>query len=139
VIRLAGAAGLVLAAGAGWVLGAPRDGPRVVTERYASGELSRRAEYQNGKLDGITRGWYQNGRLMYEYHYRRGLGEGLQRQWNRDGTLLLRLNQHQGHEAGLQQMWNLDGSVRSSYVIRNGKRYGLLGARGCTGRNLRQQ
>ena len=139
MIRLAGAAGLMLAAGAGWMLGAPGAELHVVTERYANGRIARRAEYLSGRLDGITRGWYQDGTLMYEYHYRRGLGEGLQQQWNRDGTLLLRLNQYQGHEAGLQQMWNADGSVRSSYVIKAGKRYGLLGARGCTGKNVRQQ
>jgi len=138
VIRLAGAAGLMLAAGAGWMLDA-RAEPSVVTERYASGQIARRTEYRHDKLDGVTRGWFENGSLMYEYHYRRGLGEGVQRQWNRDGTLLLRLNQHQGQETGLQQMWNLDGSVRSSYVIKAGKRYGLLGARGCTGRNATPQ
>ncbi len=129
------AAGLLLAAGAGWLLGAPHAEPRVVLERYPSGQVSRRAEFRNGELDGVTRGWYQEGTLMYEYHYRHGLGEGLQQQWNRGGTLLLRLNQHRGHEVGLQQMWNSDGSVRSSYAIRDGKRYGLIGARGCTGRN----
>lgn len=139
MIRLAGAAGLMLAAGAGWMLDGSRTEARVVTERFANGQIARRAEYLNGRLDGVTRGWYQNGALMFEYHYRRGLGEGLQQQWNRDGTLLLRLNQHQGHEAGLQQMWNADGSVRSSYVIKAGKRYGLLGARGCTGKGVPQQ
>ena len=131
MIRLLGAAGLIFAASAGWVL----EAPRVATERYANGQISRRAEYRSGNLDGVTRGWYPNGALMYEYHYRHGLGEGVQQQWNRDGTLLLRLHQHRGHEVGLQQMWNADGSVRSSYVIKAGKRYGLLGARGCTGRN----
>jgi antitoxin component YwqK of YwqJK toxin-antitoxin module len=138
-VKPLGAAGLLLAAGAGWLLGAPRAGPRVTVDRYVTGQLSRRAEYRNGKLDGVTRGWYQDGTVMYEYHYRQGLGEGLQQQWSRDGTLLLRLNQQHGHEVGLQQMWNSDGSVRSSYVIKDGKRYGLLGARGCTGRNATSQ
>src|SRR5439155_11394424 len=41
---------------------------------------------------------------------------------------------HEGHELGQQQMWNPDGTIRSNYVIKDGRRYGLVGAMGCSGK-----
>ena len=103
-------------------------------ERYEDGRVRRDAEMRNGQLDGTVRGWYENGRLAFEYSYRRGLSEGVQQQWLPSGVLLSRFNHVAGHEVGQQQMWNADGTIRSNYVIRDGKRYGLIGAMGCTGK-----
>ena len=36
-----------------------------------------------------------------------------------------------GHEAGSQRMWYADGTLRANYVARDGRRYGLMGAKGC--------
>lgn len=106
----------------------------VGVERYDNGLPRRQAEYCDGQLDGTTRGWYENGAVMFVYHYRHGLGEGTQRQWYRSGAVLTSFHHHEGHESGQQQMWNADGTIRSNYVIRDGKRYGLLGTMGCTGK-----
>jgi hypothetical protein len=32
---------------------------------------------------------------------------------------------------GQQRMWWPDGTLRANYVVRDGRRYGLLGAKGC--------
>ena len=132
--------------------------PNVVVERYASGQVKREASYRKGQLDGVVRGWFENGALEYErtyragreegthrgwydtgarrfeYEYRAGVSEGEQRQWYPSGQPYTVFHHAQGHELGQQQMWNPDGSVRSNYVVRDGRRYGLLGAMGCTGR-----
>jgi protein SCO1/2 len=129
-----------------------------VVERYDNGRIKREAQYRNGKLDGITRGWYENGAIEYErryrsgeedgehrgwypdgavrfvYHYARGRSEGEQRQWFDNGRPLTWFNHVHGQEVGLQRMWNADGTVRSSYAVRDGKRYGLVGSTGCTGK-----
>ena len=30
-------------------------------------------------------------------------------------------------------MWQEDGTARANYVVREGRRYGLMGAKGCVG------
>jgi protein SCO1/2 len=107
--------------------------PRVEAERYSNGRVRRIAEYRDGQLDGTVRQWYESGTVMSVLRYRRGLSEGEQRQWYESGQPYTTFHHHEGHEVGEQQMWNADGTVRSHYVIRDGRRYGLLGAMGCTG------
>ena len=36
-----------------------------------------------------------------------------------------------GKEAGPPRMWYPDGSLRASYVVKDGRRYGLMGSKGC--------
>jgi antitoxin component YwqK of YwqJK toxin-antitoxin module len=83
--------------------------------------------------EGEHRGWYENGAVKFVYHYTRGVSEGVQRQWFPSGQPFTAFHHHAGHEVGQQEMWNADGTLRSNYVIRDGRRYGLLGAVGCTG------
>jgi antitoxin component YwqK of YwqJK toxin-antitoxin module len=104
-----------------------------VVDRYENGQVRRDVQSQDGQLDGVVRGWYEDGSPMYVYHYRNGVTDGVQEQWFRSGQRYTLFNHHEGHEVGQQRMWNADGSIRSNYVIRDGKRFGLLGAMGCTG------
>lgn len=109
--------------------------PIVRLDRYPDGRVHRAAEWRGSKLDGTTRGWYDDGAKMFDYRYRDGVAEGEQRQWYESGQPLTLFHDRAGHELGEQRMWNADGSVRSSYVVRDGRRYGLIGAMGCTGRD----
>jgi protein SCO1 len=108
---------------------------RVEVERYANGQIKRRAEFRGDKLEGIAEGFYDSGARMYVYHHKAGVREGVQQQWLETGQLLAEFNYVDGHESGQQRMWNDDGTIRSNYVIKEGKRYGLVGAMGCTGVN----
>jgi antitoxin component YwqK of YwqJK toxin-antitoxin module len=60
-------------------------------------------------LEGRAREWFANGRLYREFRYRHG------------------------QEDGAQRMWYADGTLRASCVVRDGRRWGLMGAKGCTG------
>jgi antitoxin component YwqK of YwqJK toxin-antitoxin module len=128
ILGLAAVIGVTTAA-----IAAEHAGTSTVVERYSNGRVKRLEERRDGKLDGIVREWYENGARMREFHYRRGVSEGLQRQWYPGGQLFTSFHHHDGQEIGQQQMWNPDGTIRSNYIIRNGRRYGLLGSRGCSG------
>jgi antitoxin component YwqK of YwqJK toxin-antitoxin module len=130
----------------------------IAVERYANGQVRREATYRGGVLDGVVRGWYESGAREYErtyrgglevgehrgwydsgalkfvYHFRNGMSDGEQRQWYPGGQPFALFHHALGHEVGQQQLWNADGTIRSNYVIRDGRRFGLLGAMGCTGR-----
>ena len=60
---------------------------------------------------------------------------GVAREWYAGGALFTEQQYALGHEAGLQRMYWEDGRVRASYVVRDGRRYGLLGAKGCVTRD----
>ena len=109
---------------------------RVVVERWDNRRIRRETTYSGNVLDGVSRGWYEDGALKFEYSYRNGVSEGEQRQWFPSGQIFTLFNHRAGHEVGQQRMWNADGSIRSNYVIKDGKRFGLIGAMGCTGKDM---
>jgi len=135
--------------------GAPFSG-RIV-ERYPDGSIESMTPYQNGLRDGtamsffsnggarwersyvagreegLHRGWYDDGTLHFRYPYAGGVVDGNALEWFPDGTLYRDFNYVGGHEEGSQRMWHDDGTVRANYVVRNGRRYGLMGSKGCVG------
>ena len=124
----------LLGIGAGAVSAARTPEVRIVVERYSNGHVRRESTFRGEVLDGPSRGWYESGAPMFAYAYRAGLSEGVQRQWYPTGQALTRFHYSAGHEQGQQQMWNADGTIRSNYVIKGGRRFGLIGSMGCTGK-----
>ena len=135
--------------------GAPFTGQ--VVERYETGARRGSTAYLRGRRDGLAQGWYADGRLAWRGGFRRGREEGMHRAWWPDGRPRLverfrdgrlegtvrewfpggriyrEVHYRAGQEAGRQRMWFADGTLRASYVVRDGRRYGLMGAKGCTG------
>lgn len=112
-------------------------------------------EYKDGLLDGISKKWYRNRQLMEERIYKGGKKNGLQiaywengnkrfeftalndayegelKEWSVNGNLFHLAHYINGQEEGSQKMWYDNGKIRANYVIKNGKRYGLLGTKNC--------
>ena len=53
--------------------------------------------------------------------------------WFADGRPYRVFHFLRGQEQGEQRMWYADGTPRAAYVVRDGRRYGVLGSKGCTG------
>jgi antitoxin component YwqK of YwqJK toxin-antitoxin module len=102
-------------------------------EWYPDGRMRTERAYVRGVEDGVHRGWYADGAPMFERHYRRGLAQGLQREWYPDGTPYTEFTYVDGHENGRQRMWTEYGALRANYVVRAGRRFGLMGSTGCEG------
>lgn len=94
-------------------------------------KLSELRIFRNGKKEETHRGWYANGELRFEYHYQGDEFHGAYKEWFPGGKLYRSLNFDRGHESGLQQVWFESGQVKSNYIIKNGRRYGLLGTKNC--------
>lgn len=102
---------------------------------YANGQLRDERSYAGGREQGVHRGWWEDGSRRFEAYYDDARREGEMREWNEHGMLFHLGHYVNGAEAGVQQMWNEDGSLRANYVVKNGRRYGYMGAVGCTGGN----
>jgi antitoxin component YwqK of YwqJK toxin-antitoxin module len=114
---------------------------RVQVERtwYPNGKLRYERSFKHGREHGLHRVWWENGQLRLIERFENGFLEGEVREWLPDGTIYRQMHYDGGQEAGRQRMWYEDGTPRANYVVRAGRRFGLLGAKGCTGNESEAQ
>lgn len=98
---------------------------------YPGNKLREQRFFDHGMKVGVMRSWWENGQLQMLYHFAQDEYEGSCSEWNPQGVLVRELNYHRGHEEGSQRQWYDNGTVRSNYVVKNGRRFGLLGTKNC--------
>ena len=98
---------------------------------YPAGKSKEVRLFTNGKKQGEYKGWWENRNIKFEFHFKDDEYEGTCRSWNNEGILTQESNYVAGHEEGSQKAWYDNGKVRSNYVIKAGRRYGLLGTKNC--------
>lgn len=98
---------------------------------YAHHQLRELRYFENGNKIGILRSWWPNGRKQIVYQFKNNEYNGTCLEWNEQGNLIIELNYKNGYEEGAQKMFYDNGKVRANYVIKDGRRYGLLGTKNC--------
>jgi hypothetical protein len=122
---------------------------------YDSKDTAFLFSYLDGLSEGVQKKWYENKVLMEVRSYHRGkkngrqitywdsgrpkftfmavndANEGEMKEWDDKGNLSHLGHYKNGQEEGEQKMWYSNGKIRSNYIIRNGRRYGLLGTKNC--------
>ncbi|AZQ61688.1 toxin-antitoxin system YwqK family antitoxin [Flammeovirga pectinis] len=101
------------------------------TRYYPDRSIQEYRFFHKNKKEGEYVGFYPNGEMKFEYHLTHGVYEGNNRAWNKDGRLISDMNYVVGSEEGAQKVWYDNGKIKSNYVIKNGRRYGLLGTKNC--------
>jgi antitoxin component YwqK of YwqJK toxin-antitoxin module len=135
-----------------------------VIEKYENGQIGTKMGYLNGKLEGnqvkfypdgskmeerfykdnrkngTHLGWWQNGKKKFEYIIKDDVPTGEHHEWYENGQLYSFATFDQnGQPEGKQQMWYSTGQIKQNYVMKNGRRFGFLGAKGCMGENEKKQ
>ena len=54
---------------------------------YKNGQLESEANYEDGKEEGLSKGFHKNGKLLYEVNYKNGKREGLEKTYHESGTM----------------------------------------------------
>lgn len=98
---------------------------------YTKGTLRELRYYVQGRKHGPQTGWWSNGNKRFAFTAINDVYSGELHEWSQDGHLLHLATYVNGQEEGPQKMWYDNGTIRANYVIRNGKRYGLLGTKNC--------
>ena len=107
---------------------------------YENGQLQEQRSYLNNHKHGIHRGWWPDGKLKFEYSFLNDMAIGTHKEWYDNGRLFTRSTYNQqGQPEGVQQMWYNTGQIKANYVVKNGRRFGLLGAKGCMGENDKER
>jgi antitoxin component YwqK of YwqJK toxin-antitoxin module len=96
--------------------------------------------YADNRKVGRHEGWYENGRKRYEYFIENDIPIKSHREWYSSGQPYSLFNyDSQGQPEGEQKMWYETGQIKSNYVIKEGRRFGFLGAKGCMGEGEKKQ
>jgi antitoxin component YwqK of YwqJK toxin-antitoxin module len=98
---------------------------------HPNGKLKAVRYARNGWKEGAHMGWYEDGQKQFEYHFKNDMFEGNQKEWLPSGSLYSDLNYEEGMESGSQRVWYPNGKIKTNYVIKNNRRYGLLGTKNC--------
>ncbi len=98
---------------------------------YPNRQLQEERFYINGKKEGAHKGWWPDGKPKMLFEAYDGEYEGEFKEWYSSGLLQKCFHYKNGQEEGSQRLWWDNGSVRANYVIRGGKKYGLIGLKTC--------
>lgn len=98
---------------------------------YDNKQLAEKRRYVDGKKEGLQEAWWPDGKQRFLFTTMQDAFVGELKEWNQAGLLFKDFHYVNGQEEGSEKMWWDNGSVRANYVIRNGKRYGLLGIKIC--------
>ena len=99
---------------------------------YPTRQLKETRFFENGQKTGEYTTWWENGNIQLKYLFANDEYEGTCREWSENGLLNKEMNYNKGHEEGRQQWWYDNGKIKANYIIKNGRRYGLLGTKNCT-------
>ena len=98
---------------------------------YDNNVLAEERLYISNKKEGVHQNWWENGKPRYKYHFYNDEFHGEVLEWYKTGQLFKKFHYTNGHEEGSERLWYEDGSVRANYVIKKGKKYGLIGIKLC--------
>ncbi len=99
---------------------------------WENGAPKERRYFNQGEKEGDYEAWWSNGQKQLHYFFKDGEYQGELKEWNPEGFLTRIMNYDNGHESGVQKWWYDSGEIKANYVIKNGRRYGLLGTKNCT-------
>ena len=87
--------------------------------------------FDQGKKIGAFVQYFPTGKKQQEYHFQNDEYQGVASEWNESGVLIREMHYMAGYEEGSQKLFYDNGQVRANYVMKNGRRFGLLGTKNC--------
>lgn len=102
---------------------------------YSDKQLAEERFYINGKKEGTHKGWWPDGKPKFLFNAYNNEYEGEFKEWYASGLPGKDFHYAGGQEEGSQKLWWDNGTVRANYVIKEGKKYGLIGIKLCANPN----
>jgi antitoxin component YwqK of YwqJK toxin-antitoxin module len=98
---------------------------------YRNKQLREYRTYHAGKKVGKHVGFWEDGQPKFEFNFIDGELQGIANEWYRNGKAYKAFHYKMGYENGSQKMWWENGIIRANYVVKQGRRYGLIGLKLC--------
>jgi antitoxin component YwqK of YwqJK toxin-antitoxin module len=107
---------------------------------YPAGSKMEVRFYAENRKVGTHTGWWENGQKKFEYFIESDIPVGTHREWYPNGQIYSLFSYNtEGQPDGKQQMWYSSGQIKANYVMKDGRRFGFLGAKGCMGEGEKKQ
>ena len=98
---------------------------------YVNKQLAESRFFQAGKKLGKHIGFWEDGKPKFEFYFTKGEHDGIANEWYANGQAYKAFHYTMGYENGSQKMWWENGVIRANYVVKQGRRYGLIGLKLC--------
>jgi antitoxin component YwqK of YwqJK toxin-antitoxin module len=102
---------------------------------YPNQQIALVRNYHAGKKVGKHLGYWENGQPQFKFYFLDGEYHGEAKEWYQNGQVYRTFHYEHGYEQGSQKMWWENGIIRANYVVKNGRRYGLIGLKLCMNPN----
>ena len=98
---------------------------------FQNGKIKETRLFKQNKKEGDYLGFYKDGSKNFVFQFKNGEYNGTNRVWAKGGAIIEEASFKAGYEAGVQKRWYLNGKIKSNYIIKDNRRYGLLGTKNC--------
>jgi antitoxin component YwqK of YwqJK toxin-antitoxin module len=98
---------------------------------YRNNQLAEYRTYHAGKKVGKHVGFWKDGQPKFEFNFMDGELQGIANEWYQNGQPYKAFHYKMGYENGSQKMWWENGIIRANYVVKQSRRYGLIGLKLC--------
>ena len=98
---------------------------------YRTNQLAEYRAYHEGKKVGKHVGFWEDGQPKFDFNFIAGELHGESNEWYPNGQAYKAFHYKMGYENGSQKMWWENGIIRANYVVKEGRRYGLIGLKLC--------
>lgn len=96
-----------------------------VIEHYPGGALQSRSAVSNGRLEGLSEGWYTNGQVQVREHFVAGVSHGLRTKWHDNGQKQSEAPITEGKLNGMFRRWYPDGGLAEEIPMNEGQPDGV--------------
>ncbi len=96
-----------------------------VVERYGDGVLKSRTEVVDGRLAGVSEGYYTNGQMQVREFFTNGVSHGVRTKWRMDGSKLSEGEIVAGEFNGVFRKWHENGKLHQRVEMSNGVPQGV--------------
>ena len=103
----------------------------ILKKWYPNKQLAESRSFQAGKKEGKHIGFWEDGKPKFEFYFTKGEHDGIANEWYSNGQAYKAFHYTMGYETGSQKMWWENGVIRANYVVKQGRRYGLIGLKLC--------
>jgi antitoxin component YwqK of YwqJK toxin-antitoxin module len=100
----------------------------LLVEDYPKGARKVAIEIHRGKVDGLSRGWFENGQEEVEEHFTAGVSQGLRTRWHANGQRKSEEHIEHGKLEGSYLEWHANGRKAVEMTLRAGQADGLVQA-----------
>ncbi len=98
---------------------------------YPGKQLMETRWYIQDMKTGAHKGFWEDGKPRFEYVFENGEHQGSAKEWYQNGKPYREFHYDKGYEEGSQRMWWENGVIRANYVVKHGRRFGLIGLKLC--------